>query len=193
LTKGGKAARGTLLVLIIATGVGGAGIYGLAQPIIRSRMDDTREQLSQIRVAKTLDARVRLYRDTWAMARARKWLGWGLGGYSRVFVLYSTQQAVDRLPQFYEDAHSDWLQNLAEVGIVGSVLHALLLVLPLRRSLRGISRDPLAMYLFLGCAILLCYALAEFPFGNPAVTACFWLCFFCAIRLTQLNEREVPV
>ena len=37
------------------------------------------------------------------------------------------------------------------------------------------------------------YSLVEFPFGNPAVSLSFWLCFFCAIRLTQLNEREVPV
>ena len=124
------------------------------------------------------------------MACARLWYGQGLGSYGTVFAFYNTQHAVDNLPQYYEYAHSDWLQLLAETGITGATLYALFLVLPLAAlgGMRGVSAPPL--YLLAGCGLILLYAWIEFPFGNPAVTLTFWICYFSAVRWAQLDRRE---
>lgn len=162
----------------------------LARPVMQSRLADTRQQLAMLRSTGSIGTRAQLYRETWEMVQDRPFFGWGLASYPWVFARYNRQVSVDRLPVHYEDAHSDWLQSLAEVGVVGTVCRGLLLLLPLW-SIRRLGRLPVvSFYPLLGCAIILLYALVEFPFGNPAVILTFWLCWFAALRIAQLEARE---
>ena len=72
-----------------------------------------------------------LYHDTWRMARERLLFGWGMGSYPVVFALYNSQESkVDRLPVIYHDAHSDWLQSVAELGLAGTALIGAAVALP---------------------------------------------------------------
>jgi len=103
---------------------------------------------------------------------------------------YNTRRPVDKLPIFYNDAHSDWLQALAEHGIVGSALLALTAIVPLLRLRRRHLGGPVPAYLLGGCTLLLVYAWIEFPFGNLAVVFTWWLCFFCAVHYARLQDRE---
>ena len=124
------------------------------------------------------------------MARDRLAFGWGMGSYPVVFTFYNTQPAgADRLPHYYHDAHSDWLQGVAELGLAGTGLVGLLGLLPLL-SLHGFRRSgPLPRSLGAGCALVLLYAWVEFPFGSPAVVLAWWLCFFAAVRQGQLEAH----
>ena len=117
-----------------------------------------------------------------------------MGSYPHVFTFFNTKVSrADRLPVFFADAHNDWLQALAEHGIVGSALLGLCAIVPLRRlRLRHVS-SPVPAYLFAGCALILAYAWLEFPFGNPAVVYCWWLCFFCAIHYVRLSQPDHPM
>jgi O-antigen ligase len=175
-----------ILTVIVALGLS----YQLARPMIEERVADTRNQLSHMREIGGFGARAQLYGDTWRMANDRFWFGWGLGSYGTVFALYNTQHASDNLPQYYEDAHSDWLQLLAETGAIGTALFLALLVAPLLllRRLEKISSLPL--YLFAGCGPISLYAWVEFPFSNPAVALTFWTCYFCAVRWVQLESHK---
>ena len=175
-----------ILTVIVALGMS----YLLARPMIEERVADTRDQLSHMREIGGLGARAQLYGDTWRMANDRLWFGWGLGSYGTVFSLYNTQHASDNLPQHYEDAHSDWLQLLAETGAIGFFLFITLLATPLMVLSRLGKISSLPQYLFAGCALILLYAGIEFPFGNPAVTLTFWTCYFCAVRWVQLESCE---
>lgn len=180
------AVTGILLVALLAV----AGSAYLAKTEILHRAGDTRQQLVQMRQSGSIGARAELYRDTWSMAKDRLAFGWGLASYPTVFVLYNRQNAPDRLPVYFEDAHSDWLQSVAEVGLVGSACRALLVLLPLAALWRSRPLSAPIVYPLIGCGLLLAYAWVEFPFGNVAVTAAFWLSFFAAVRLAQLEARE---
>lgn len=166
----------------------------LAKPFIQERLADTQEQLSRMRASGSIGARAQLYTDTWRMAEDRLLFGWGWASYPAIFERYNRQVSTDRLPVYYEDAHSDWLQSVAEVGLVGTTLRGLLLILPLVGLVQsGVSPRSLSAftaYPLFGCVLILLYAAVEFPFGNVAVTLLFWMTFFSALRLAQLDARE---
>ncbi len=180
-----SAAPMALVVAVFLAGL--AGIYLLGRPIINRRVDTTRVQLEQIRLRGDLGNRTQLYADTWRMAREKIWFGWGLGTYGTVFQMFNQQVSVEGWVPFYAAAHSDWLQALAEVGLVGTTLLVLLGAVPLAAILRLGPPGPLPTYLLTGCGLLALYALMEFPFANPAVMEAFWFCFFTAVRYHKLT------
>jgi O-antigen ligase len=177
---------GALLAGLLALG----GIYFLAAKTIAARVAKTEEQIADIRAHNaSASSRIILYRDTWHMARDRLWFGWGMASYPPVFIFYNTQSPgpIDHLPVYYHDAHNDWLQAVAEHGLIGTALLALLGLIPLAPMLRRPPRSPLPAYLLAGCGLILFYACLEFPFGNSAVVLSWWICFFTAVQYTRLQ------
>jgi len=165
--------------------------YDLAKPQITERFRQTQGQVSGASTS-LIDHRLILYRDTWHMARDRLPFGWGMASYPHTFRIYNTQTygKADRLPVMYHDAHNDWLQTLAEFGVVGSALIALCALVPLLAFRKLLRSNPISTYLFGGCTLILLYAWLEFPFGNTAVRLTFWICFFAAIRYAHLAHIE---
>lgn len=180
-----------LPLLLTFAGIGGACYfaYDVARPMIEQRLHTTAQQVTQMQAEGTVGSRAVLYRDTWRMAAEKPWFGWGMASYPTVFYLYNSQQVSKRdgLPNFYHDAHSDWLQALAEHGFVGTSLLALCGLIPLWNRRRALFQSPLTLYLLCGCGLLLLYAWVEFPFGNGSVIIAFWTCFFCAIHYGRLD------
>jgi O-antigen ligase len=176
---------GTLFAAALAL----AAIWSIAGENIAQRFAKTQEQVALMRAQGGIGNRSALYANTWRMAKDRLWFGWGTGSYPHVFTLYNTQQPnpLDHLPVFYHDAHSDWLQSLAEHGLVGTLLLGLCAVIPLAAAGARHLAAPLPCFLLAGCALVFLYAAIEFPFGNVAVVLSWWLCFFGAIRYAQLR------
>lgn len=174
------------LVLVVITS------YYLGEPVIRERLKETKQQLAHAEESTGLGQRGILYRDTWRMASDRLLFGWGMGSYPNVFVLYNSQDrgTGDNLPHFYHDAHSDWLQSVAEVGLVGTTLLALCGLMPLWHFRSSLGRSPISNYLLLGCGLILLYAWLEFPFGNTAVVIAFWICFFTALPYGRIEAAR---
>jgi O-antigen ligase len=178
---------GAMLSLLVAT----AALYWLASSAIQQRVEKTREQVAAMQSSRGIGSRATLYHDTWRMARAKLPFGWGMGSYPTVFYLYNTQVSrADGLPVFYEDAHCDWLQAVAELGLVGAALLAAHALLPLWALRRRDVRRPLPLYLLAGCALIALYAGIEFPFGNPAVVLAWWFCFFSAVTYLRLPSTS---
>jgi O-antigen ligase len=171
----------------------GTAAYKLAEPVIEKRLSETREQIAALKTPETFGSRTVLYRDTWHMARDRWLFGWGMGSYPNVFYLYNSQQEspIDHLPMYFHDAHSDWLQALAELGFAGTLLIGLCGLIPLWRLRQHLGSSPVSSYLLGGCALILLYAWVEFPFGNTAVVIAFWLCFFTALQYGR-SESDNP-
>jgi O-antigen ligase len=179
---------GPLLGILGLVLVGAASVWYVARETIEARFDKTREQVAAMQERGGLGSRATLYADTWKMARAKPVFGWGMASYPHVFQLYNTQvSTADRLPVFYADAHSDWLQAVAEHGLAGTALLGLCAVLPVASLRRRHFRSALPAYLLGGCALVLLYAWVEFPFGNAAVVFAWWLGFFCAVRYARLD------
>lgn len=185
---GSIATPATLAVVVFLIGIG--GIYLLSRAVIEARVHQTREQIEEVRLRGSLGSREQLYADTWRMAGEKPWFGWGLGTYATVFQIFNQQVSVEGWVPFYAQAHSDWLQALAEVGVVGTALIVLMAAVPLT-LLRRLGRPgSVPGYLLAGCGLLALYAVVEFPFANPAVMEAFWLCFFAALRYHKLTVGD---
>lgn len=165
------------------------GIFALSRDVIAKRTQTTLRQLEEVQGQTTLNQRLRLYRDTWNMAAARPVFGWGLETYANVFMIYNS--APDPGPgswkPFFEEAHNDWLQALAEVGFVGTGLLMALGIAPLVgvRWRRVESHVP--RYLLAACGIVLLYAGFEFPFANPSVMIAFCSSLYLAAAYARLD------
>jgi O-antigen ligase len=186
LSRRSQAMSMALVVVVFLSGL--AGIYALDRPAIATRVAKTREQIEEIHLRGGLGSREQLYRDTWRMAQAKIWFGWGLGSYPTVFQMFNQQISVEGWVPFYSRAHSDWLQAWAETGAVGLALLLLTAAVPLVAVLRRGRPGAVTAYLLAGCGLLVLYALVEFPLANPAVMEAFWLSFFTALRYHRLSQ-----
>ncbi len=186
----GASTAAPLAALAAAAALSLAGIWFIAGETIAARVELTREQWSAMRAHHGIGARVMLYEDTWRMACDRLWFGWGMDSFPSVFQLYSRLEPnrIDHLPKFYHDAHSDWLQSVAEHGLVGTALLGLCAALPWWWGRRR-TAEPLGRALLAGCGLVLLYAWVEFPFGNVAVALSWWLCFFSWLRHARSRSQ----
>jgi O-antigen ligase len=179
-----------------------AAIWYVSAGDISARLANTRQQLiathsssGEISPQATwlyLQGRFTVYRDAWRMARVRLWFGWGMNSFSHVFLQYNTQQfnPVDHLQTTYFEAHNDWIQSVAEHGLVGTTLLGLTALLPLFAGGKRELVRILPLYLFGGCGLILLYAWIEFPFGNTAVVLVWWLVFFAALQYGRLRRSS---
>ena len=178
--------------------VGLGGVWFIARDAISTRVAKTEEQIADLRARGSIGSRRVLYGDTWRMAEARPVFGWGMGSYPYVFQFYNSQDRPnpkDHLPNYYVDAHSDWLQAVAEHGLIGAALLAWCALAPLGALWRRRPWGVVPGHLLAGCALILLYAWVEFPFGNTAVVLCWWFCFFTAVSYKRIEapRRETHV
>lgn len=180
--------------IVVAALVALGGIAFLARDVISTRARDTVRQFSEIQNEVALNARLRLYADTWRMAGERPVFGWGLESYATVFMVYNSAPTPLRggWKPYYEEAHNDWLQMLAEVGFAGAALLGLLALLPLRGTRWWRVTSHIPRYLLIGCGLLLLYAWVEFPFANPSVMTGFWIGLYAAARYARLDPGATP-
>ena len=114
--------------------------------------------------------RWQIWRDTWPMIRDHLWLGSGLGTYGVLSDSYRSFYSNLRWLQ----AHNDYLQWLAETGLVGAGLAVWFLVAlaragadKLRAAASGTERRLVAAALT-GCLLVLLHSLVDFPLRIPA-------------------------
>jgi O-antigen ligase len=97
--------------------------------------------------------RAMIWRDTLDMIRHHPVLGVGLGAYETIYPTYQTMSASFRVNY----AHNDYLQVLADTGIVGGAIAGCFIVVVFLAIYRGVrSRNPLcaAMALAAGTGIV---------------------------------------
>ena len=143
----------------------------------------------------TGEGRWPIWRDTLRLIRDYPFFGCGLGAYQTVFQKYQTA-VIDRE---YTFAHNDYLQILAELGVVGSSIAAALILFIFVKALRAATRGPdrETRYLGLGCVGALTaigiHSVTDFNMYIPAnVLVLAWIAGITA-SLPSLPERPVPV
>jgi hypothetical protein len=179
---------GAIAAIGLAVALLFGGIWYVAGDVIRARTSKTKEQVASMWAQRGIGTRSVLYHDTWRMARAHILFGWGMGSFPYVFPIYNTEESkIDRIPVVYHDAHSDWLQSVAEIGLGGTALVGTAALLP-ALAVRKSKITPVPFFLAVGALLIAAYAWVEFPFGNVAVVLSWWLCFFCAIQYVRLKD-----
>lgn len=189
--------QGAAPVALILGGI--AFGWQAARPQLQDISEKTSQQFEQQIKGQSLDGRVALIEDTFHMAQAKPWFGWGLATFSQVYPMFQRQEMYERIDladddfdwiaKYYEFAHCDWVQYLAEIGVVGLVL---LVATPLAYYLHARRRghgSPLTHWLFFGCLLVLLLAGFEFPFGCEAVGLVF-AAFFSLACAHALRGRS---
>ncbi len=179
----------TLILLVSLT----LGVTGwLAHRSINERYTET---LATLETDQSLvEGRRELYRDTWTLAMQKPLFGWGLESYGTAFMLIRPRPLAPtrQYEASYVEAHSDWLQSIAETGFVGTLLLFLMGLVPLLSISWRALMHPLVAYPLIGCATIALYAWVEFPFASGAVFIAFWTIFFSAVRYARLQGGAAP-
>jgi O-antigen ligase len=153
-------------------------------------MSDTLERFGQLKAEGiSADRRVSMYRDTCKMIRERPWMGTGLGTLVAVYPGFETHYD----GRIVDHAHNDYLELLADTGIVGGLCGLAFLVLLARGGLdnwrksenpcvRSVQAGALA-----GCGGILLHSLVDFNLHIPSNGLLFLL--LAAMATVRLEEK----
>jgi O-antigen ligase len=140
--------------------------------------------------------RASMRQDTWRIFRDHPWTGTGLGTLPTVYPAYETLYDA----KFVNHSHNDYLEALADTGIIGGLCCAAFLGLLFFGSLRAVLLvdTPFAACLhlsgLLGCSGFLVHSFADFNLHIPANALLFFLMAHLAnaeIRFPNKQKRSV--
>ncbi|MBA2476273.1 MAG: O-antigen ligase family protein [Actinobacteria bacterium] len=140
--RGARVAYAAALVLVVAVGLGGAAVR-LGSPLTAARdaydafrapAPPQEQNLNERLFSFSGGPRIPQWRVAWDTFAEQPLLGTGAGTYEQAWLLHR------RLPGKVRDAHSLYLENLAELGAVGLGLLLTALCVPLVAALRARRR-----------------------------------------------------
>lgn len=132
------------------------------------------------------DGRIELWRAALRDYAAHPWLGSGAGTYEGYW-LQHRQNAMK-----VKNAHSLYLEQLAELGPLGAGLLALALALPVAAAVQA-RRHPLAAPAFGAYIAFLVHAAADWDWEMPAVTLAALFCGAALVVLARGERRSRPL
>jgi O-antigen ligase len=104
-----------------------------ARPVLRSLEEaagapapDPSEAAVEPRASRSVSLRLRIWRNTLEMIPAAPWLGIGVGNFGAHYPRFARSTGPDgtRIDERVENAHNDFLQGAAEMGLVGTLIFA---------------------------------------------------------------------
>jgi O-antigen ligase len=181
LTEGGKLR--TVIVFSVLFAIVGLGLYAGVEGLL--------ERYAILAQSGERD-RIPIWRDAWPMASTTLWFGKGLGSFMWTFPAYETMEP--DIPAMY--AHNDYLQIVAEIGIVGFALLIWAGMVCLRTARRNLlAKDHLVKGIGLATLGVLAAAaiqeITDYSLYIPGVAAMFILLIALNERATHL-EQEIP-
>jgi O-antigen ligase len=189
--RGKTAAKGGLphlasqvAVVIAIVAVISAGILWIGADPVINRVTQGQPPSEGSTKETFFSSRGWVWRDTFTMIRANPLLGVGLGAYETAFSIYTKSDGSLRVPQ----AHNDYLQVVADCGVVGGLIALWFISLVFRAVARGArSRDPLYAGLALGSGAgifaMLVHSLFDFNLQLPSNALLFLLLSAVAVHV----------
>ena len=150
------------------------------------------ERINYGLMASKEDMRWQIFSDTLQMVREHLFWGIGLGGCAESYPRYMSALLAGINPEY---AHSDPLQFLAEMGMLGALpviaLAALLARACFRTILRATSSTDkfLSLGLMCGWLSLLCASLFDFPFRVTAIS--FYGAIYMALIVYYADKQNL--
>ena len=152
-------------------------------------------------------ARLYMYRNTIEMIKENLFLGSGFGNFKYVYPRYRDrgEWALSGLNTRVEEAHNEYLQILSEVGIVGFLAFAWILLMTGRMSLWIIQKGDfdrhflIALALTMGIVATLVQSLFDFNLQNPASGVTFWMAvgflevIYQSVKETKSQMTDTPI
>jgi len=190
-TKGSRniAIRSALAIALLAAIVGGTFFIGA---------DSTLTRVAETDVSKDVTAdRVHIWRITLNVIANNLPFGSGLGAFGQAYTRFDDFTGLSRV----EQAHNDYLQVLADMGLVGLVIGALFLYLLYLSARRGLEvknsfRHAVAIGTIAGIFAVLVHSLFDFVLHTTAVAMLFLLLMAllaaCAREYSDDRSEEMP-
>jgi O-antigen ligase len=149
----------TVLVAVLVV-----GSEGLVANFAQAQDTATQELLNNERFS-----RADIWRATAEMIRDHPFLGVGLGAYQIAYTRYDLSSGTQRV----EQAHNDYLQIVADAGVLGGLLALVFIILLFRRGLASVAtsdrrRRAIALGALTGCFAIAVHSLVDF---NLQITA----------------------
>lgn len=138
------------------------------------------------------DTRVQIWRDAMGLVKDYPLFGCGMGGFESCFLKYKTVA-----PMFTVDyAHNDYLQVLAELGVLGFAAGLLFVGRVFQRSVRGIFHSSsidgrhLAIACVASMTAMLLHSFVDFNMYVPAGGMLFaWIAGMAAVYASRPGPR----
>lgn len=140
----------------------------------------------QQKIDDPTSSRTEIWKTSVKMIAARPILGWGLGAYGVSYTQFDERNGISRP----EQAHNDYLQVLADAGIIGALLGVFFIGSLfyqgwMRRKTKDVFRRGVAMGALTGCFSLLVHSFFDFTLHITAVGLLFLTC----VTLATINGR----
>ncbi len=138
-----------------------------------------------------------IWRDSWAMIKAHPIFGVGIGAFETAYPQYSHSDGALVVGQ----SHNDYLQVLADAGLIGGLLALWFIVLVFREIFRALkSRDALISAIALGSGAgifaILVHSVFDFNLQLPSNVLLFLILVAMlsqAVKLVRSYEEDAPV
>lgn len=161
---GSQARFGTILRAAGALVLGASAIIGSMYLVgsegLVQNISQTSSELEEQQPASERFSRTNIWSATGQMIKDHPWLGVGLGAYQYAYTRYDPSSGAQRV----EQSHNDYLQIVADGGIIGGVLALIFIILLFARSFSAAqTRDRRRRAIILG-ALAGCFAIAIHSF-----------------------------
>ncbi len=179
--------RSLVIIVLVATIFLGAIWIG-ADPVVNRVIGENQDSFST--------SRTWVWKDALKVFQSYPISGAGLGAFQTVFPRRSDY---DGVYGYVAQAHNDYLQVLADSGIIGGVLALWFIGVVLREVMRGMrARDPLIAGMALGSGAgiigLLTHSLFDFNLQLPANALLFLLlCAIASFCSQKVHEEEASI
>lgn len=158
--------KGGLSILLLLSAVGGAIFVGGDTSLTRFAESATSDDITS--------SRTQIWTNTVKLIGDSLPLGAGIGAYAQAYTKVDSASGFERV----EQAHNDYLQVVADAGVVGFVLGGLFLFWFFREGLRNSktenrSRRGIAAGAFAGCFAILVHSAFDFVLHITAISVMF--------------------
>ena len=162
------------------------------EPVINRIATGNPDGSAQSNTQSFYNVRGVIWEDTWRMIRHNPLTGVGLGAYETAYPIYARDNGVQGVTTA---AHNDYLQVLADAGVIGAAIALWFLIVLFRGIARGVrSPDPLVAAIALGGGAgvfgLLVHSLFDFNLQIPSNALLFLLLAAAVWSASAEEARE---
>lgn len=129
-----------------------------------------------------------LRQSAWEMFKERPVFGWGPESFGHALPFFGSDLL---LTENYSSPGNNFLQLLAEVGIVGILPILIVITYLFVRYLRGRHNIQLTNQLMVGLSAILLLGLLDSPFYSLQVSFSFFILLFIALRWADVSRNKV--
>lgn len=190
------------LILLILTFIIISTIYSTDNPLNKSAITVTERAISTFdEQDPSINTRILIWKTTLEMIKDRPLLGTGIGTFKLNYFDYQAEFLKDN-PEYTKywtharEAHNEYLQMAAEIGIVGLGIFLLIIIIFYNLTMHYLKKESndkrkiIVFGMLLGITCFLIHSFFCFPLHVPALGSTFFIIF--SIIVVYIKDFDLP-